>query len=421
MRKILAIVRREFVERVRTKWFWVSALLGPVFFGALIFFPLLFTGGGSSKRIVLVDDTQSSFGARVADSLDSSGVFKVLVRIALRPGVLDSLALEVRGRRLDGFLIVTDATVDSGLAEYRSSNVSSLRDIGTLKDVLGRIVVNTRLERAGVSPEVVHQAQLPLGLETRKISSSTTTTGESSGQSFTLAYAMAILLFMAIAVYGVNVMSSVLEEKTDRVVEVLVSSLRPFQLMVGKVLGVGAVSLFQFAIWGVSAALILRHRTAPGGGVPAAAADRTLFELPHVSVGTLAIFGTYFVGGFLLYSAMFAAVGAMSSSEQEARQAQQPVIFVLMIAYVSIWALSGNPDSAYAMTISFVPFTAPIAMPVRWAASIVPGVQLVGSLALLVVGIVAVSWVASRIYRVGILVTGRRRSLKDLLRWVREA
>jgi ABC-2 type transport system permease protein len=110
----------------------------------------------------------------------------------------------------------------------------------------------------------------------------------------------------------------------------------------------------------------------------------------------------------------------MSSSEQEARQAQQPVIFVLMIAYVSIWALSGNPDSAYAMTISFVPFTAPIAMPVRWAASIVPGVQLFGSLALLVVGIVAVSWVASRIYRVGILVTGRRPSLKDLLRWVRE-
>jgi ABC-2 type transport system permease protein len=420
MRKILAIVRREFGERVRTKWFWVSALLGPVFFGALIFFPLLFTGGGSSKRIVLVDDTQSSFGARVADSLDSSGVFKVLVRIALRPGVLDSLALEVRGRRLDGFLIVTDATVDSGLAEYRSSNVSSLRDIGTLKDVLGRIVVNTRFERAGVSPEVVHQAQLPLGLETRKISSSTTT-GESSGQSFTLAYAMAILLFMAIAVYGVNVMSSVLEEKTNRVVEVLVSSLRPFQLMVGKVLGVGAVSLFQFAIWGVSAALMLRHRTAPGGGVPAAAADRTLFELPHVSVGTLAIFGTYFVGGFLLYSAMFAAVGAMSSSEQEARQAQQPVIFVLMIAYVSIWALSGNPDSAYAMTISFIPFTAPIAMPVRWAASIVPAAQLFASLALLLVGILAVSWVAARIYRVGILVTGRRPSFKDLLRWVREA
>jgi ABC-2 type transport system permease protein len=419
VRKVLAVVRREFVERVRTKWFWISALLGPAFLVALIFLPLLFAGGGT-KRIVLVDGTRSSFGRPLADSLDSSGVFKVLMRISPEPGLLDSLQGEVSGRRLDGFLILTDATVDSGVAEYRSSNVSSLRDIGTLKDVVGRMVVNARLERAGLSPEVVRQAQLPLDLETKKITGSKVT-GETSAQSFTLAYIMAILLFMAIAVYGVNVMSSVLEEKTNRVVEVLVSSLRPFPLMVGKILGVGAVSLAQFAIWAVSAAVLLRYRSTVGGGTAGNEANQSFFVMPQVSAGTFAIFGAYFVGGFLLYSAMFAAVGAMSSSEQEARQAQQPVIFVLMTAYLSIWALSGNPDSSYAMTISLLPFTSPIAMPVRWASSNVPGSQVFASLALLLFGIVAVSWVAARIYRVGILTTGKRPNFRDLLRWVQDA
>lgn len=418
MRKVIAVIRREFVERVRTKWFWVSAVLGPVFFGLLIFFPLLFGGGGGIKRIAVVDGTGSSLGAGLADSLDASGVFSVVSRLPPRPGLLDSLRREVSERRLDGFLILEAETADSGRAEYRSSNVSSLRDIGELKAVLGRVVVNARLERAGVSPEVVRRAQVEIALETKKISGSRTT-DESSAQSFSLAYFMAIVLFMAIAVYGVNVMSSVLEEKTTHVVEVLVSSLRPFQLMAGKVLGVGAVSLFQFIIWGVSAALLLSQRAALTGGTNTAEGDGTLFQVPHVSLGTVAIFSAYFLGGFLLYSAMFAAVGAMSSSEPEARQAQQPVIFLLLIAYLSIWALSGSPDSTYAVAISLLPFTAPIAMPVRWAASIVPVGQLLGSLLLLVLGIVAVTWVAARIYRVGILLTGKRPSLRDLSRWVR--
>jgi ABC-2 type transport system permease protein len=418
VRKVAAVVRREFVERVRTKWFWVSAILGPVFFGVLIFFPVIFGGGGGIKRIVVVDATRSPLGTSLADSLDAGGVFNVVAHTPPRAGLLDSLRREVSERRLDGFLLLSEQTMDSGAAEYRSSNVSSLRDIGALKDVLGRLVVNARLERAGVDPDVVRRAQVKVNLETKKISGSRTT-GESSAQSFSLAYFMAIVLFMAIAVYGVNVMSSVLEEKTSHVVEVLVSSLRPFELMVGKVLGVGAVSLFQFVIWGVSAALLLSQRAALMAGANSGEADSTLFQVPHVSVGTVVVFCAYFLGGFLLYSAMFAAVGAMSSSEPEARQAQQPVIFLLLIAYVSIWALSGDPDSTYAMVISFLPFTSPIAMPVRWAASIVPAQEVIGSLGLLAVGIVAVTWVAARIYRVGILMTGKRPSLRDLSLWVR--
>ncbi|HYT62812.1 MAG TPA: ABC transporter permease, partial [Gemmatimonadales bacterium] len=219
--------------------------------------------------------------------------------------------------------------------------------------------------------------------------------------------------------YGVNVMSSVLEEKTTRIVEVLVSSLRPFQLMLGKVAGAGAVSFFQFLIWGVSARLLISLRVPIARLLGADASAAQGIKLPHIPLATLSIFMAFFLGGFLLYSAMFAAVGAMSSNEQEARQAQQPVTYLLMISYLSIIGLTNDPSSAFARTLSIVPFTSPIATPVRWTAGSMGTGELVASLAMLLIGIVAVTWIAARIYRVGILMTGKRPNLKELMRWVR--
>ena len=417
MRKIWAVIRREFVERIRSKWFWISALLGPVFFGAMIVVPVLFAGAGGTRRIAVVDGTTGAFGARVVAGLRGGKIFRA-TRVPAGVGVVDSLTQLVGAKQLDGFLIVTDAVVETGTAEYRASNVSSLRDVAELQDVLARVAVAARLERQGVDPAVVGRAQLRISLDTKKISGSRTT-GESAAQSFALAYVMGVVLFLVITIYGVNVMSSVVEEKTTRIVEVLVSSLRPFQLMIGKVLGVGAVSIFQFVLWGLGAKLLLSQRQALLAGMGGAEEARQVFQMPHLSAATLGVFLGYFLGGFFLYSAMYAAVGAMSSNEQEARQAQQPVMFLLMIAYVSMFGLTNNPESTYAVTLSLIPFTAPIAMPVRWAASTVPAAELVGSLGLLVAGIVAVTWVAARIYRVGILMTGKRPNLKELVRWIR--
>ena len=423
MRKVWAVVRREFVERVRSKWFWVTALLGPLFFGAIVIIPLrLSMSGGGAKRVVVVDGTTTGFGVRVADSLAQNRAFIIAGRAVPHAGLLDSLREEVGAKRLDGFLIVTDTTVETGAAEYHASNVSSFRHIEELSGVLGRLAVTTRLERAGVNPSLVNRAQLRIDLRTRKISGSKTT-GETSAQSFGLAYAMAIILFVVITIYGVNVMSSVLEEKTTRIVEVLVSSLRPFQLMLGKVVGVGAVSIFQFLIWVVGGAVVLSQAGTLVGDLapPEATAQQAAFQLPNITAATIVVFLTFFLGGFFLYSAMFAAVGAISSNEQEARQAQQPVMFLLMIAYLSVFALSNNPGSTYAVALSLIPFTAPIAMPVRWAVGNLTALDVIPSLALLVGGTVLVTWVAARIYRVGILMTGKRPNLKELLRWIRTA
>ncbi|OLC05209.1 MAG: hypothetical protein AUH78_25850 [Gemmatimonadetes bacterium 13_1_40CM_4_69_8] len=415
------MVRREFVERVRSKWFWVTAVLGPLFFGAIVIIPMkLQASGGGAKRVVVVDGTTTGFGARVADSLTRNPEFTIVGRAVFGAGVADSLARQVGAKQLDGFLIVTDSTVETGLAEYDASNVSSFRHIEALRGVLDRLAVNARLERAGVDPGLVNRAQLRVDLRTRKISGSKTT-GESSAQSFGLAYVMAIVLFLVITIYGVNVMSSVLEEKTTRVVEVLVSSLRPFQLLLGKVVGVGAVSMFQFLIWLVGGTLVLSRAAALLGGLapPEATAEQVALELPTVAAATIGVFLTYFLGGFLLYSAMFAVVGAISSNEQEARQAQLPVMFLLMIAYLSVFALATNPGSAYAVALSLIPFTAPIAMPVRWAAGSLPGYEIGLSLGILAAAIVGVTWTAARIYRIGILMTGKRPSVKELARWVR--
>jgi len=412
MRKIWAIVRREFVERVRTRWFWVGALLGPVLFGVVFFLSGQLGRGGGLKRIAVVDATATQVGARIAEQLGRSGNWATEVPAA--PGAIDSLTAQVRAKRLDGFLIVTDAALDSGKVEYRGANVFAGK--GALQRPVGEALTVVRLQRAGVDPRLVARASIPLRLETCKISRGTTC-GESAAQSFSLAYFMGIILYTAILLYGINVMTSVLEEKTTRIVEVLVSSLRPFQLLLGKVLGVGAVSIFQFLIWGVAGRLLLARRAPLAAGE---AADE-LFQMPHVTGATFAVFMAYFLGGFFLYSAMFAAVGAMSSTEQEARQAQQPVAWMLVLSFISMFAMLNDAGSTLAVTLSLIPFSSPVAMPVRWAAGNLPASELALSLAILVAGIVAVTWIAARIYRVGILMTGKRPNLKELVRWVRSA
>jgi len=416
MSKVGAVIRREFVERVRSRWFWISAILLPVLFAMIFLLPMMFMGSGGARRIAVVDGTTTDLGTRVTAALAAGGTFAA-TRVARHSGVIDSLTRQTATKAIDGLLIVDDSLVVTGSAEYRGTNVSSLRDMQELERTLGVLVIATRLEQAGVDSRVLARAELPLRLTTRKISAAQTT-GESSTESFSLAYLMGTILYTTILMYGVNVKSSVLEEKTTRIVEVLVSSVRPFTLLFGKVIGVGAVSLLQLLIWAVAGKLLLSERATLAAQLGADQGP-ALFEIPHVSAATGAVFAAYFLGGFFLYSAMFAAAGAMSSSEQEAQQAQQPIVLVLLVSFVSLFVLIGDPSSTFAIVLSLVPFTSPIAMPVRWAAGDLPLTDLAVSLGLLVIGVVGTTWIAARIYRVGILMTGKRPNIKELVRWVR--
>ncbi|NIM51854.1 MAG: ABC transporter permease, partial [Gemmatimonadales bacterium] len=232
-------------------------------------------------------------------------------------------------------------------------------------------------------------------------------------------YTVWFVLYVAILLYGMQVMGSVVEEKTSRIIEVLVSSLRPFQLLAGKVVGVGAVGLFQFLIWGVSAWVLIRHRDVVLGVLGVQVPTGSGFGLPDVSAATLAIIVTFFLLGYFLYAAMFAAVAAMSSTEAEARQAQTPVVMLLVLPSVLLIGILQQPDSGLAVSLSLFPFSSPIAMPVRWAAAQVPAEEVLASVALLVVALWLVTWAAGRIYRVGILMYGKRPNMRELARWVR--
>ena len=424
MRKIWAVVRREFLERVRTKWFIVSTVLGPIFMIGITVLPaVLASRSGAAQRVVVVEEGEGALGQRLITQLSSGGRFTAsLVRV--RPGeaarVVDSLTAQVQQKLLDGYVIVTSATVESGIAEYRGRNVSSLRDMALIEGILRQVVVMERLTRNGIDPAVVQEAQMRIDLRTLRITRRGAT-GETGEATFALAYIVGIVLYMAILLYSVNVMRSVIEEKQTRIIEVLVSSLRPFQLMLGKVIGVGGVGLFQFSIWGAAAALIFRYRQTVFTmlGVPADQAAQ--IHLPPVGGALVMLVLAYFLLGYVLYSALFAVVGASVNTESEAQQAQMPAMMPLIAAIVMFPVVLQEPSGQLATTMALVPFFSPIIMPIRYAASEVPGTEVALSLAVLALTTIAVVWLAARIYRVGILMYGKRPSLREMLRWARES
>ena len=273
MHKILAVIRREFIERVRTKAFLIGTLLGPVFFIAMAVIPgLLLSRGSVERRVAVIDATTGDFGPRIETALAAAregegpkAKSKYLpVRIPAQASrvtaVLDSLVLqtglsEKTASSFDGILIVNDSGLATGRVSYYGVNVGSLEDMGQLRAVLNPLLVMERLRRSGVDPVLALGATVPVDLETRKVSQGKLT-GESGAATFGLAYAMGIILYMALILYGTQVMGSIIEEKSNRIVEVLVSSLTPFQMMLGKVLGVGLVSLVQITTWATAAAIL---------------------------------------------------------------------------------------------------------------------------------------------------------------------
>lgn len=420
MGKIWAVIRREFVERVRSKWFLVSTILGPVFMIAVTVLPAVLAGGtGGPRHIALLDEESGDLGARLVTQLQSGNRFRV-ERVAVAAGrkaaAMDSLTRAVQAKAMDGFLVVSAATLESGKLEYRGRNVSSIRDMVMLETAARQAIMVERLTRRGVDPGVVQESQARISLNTMRISRRGAT-GETGQATFVLAYIVGFVMYMAIFLYSVNVMRSVLEEKQTRIIEVLVSSLRPFQLMLGKVVGVGGVGLLQMTVWGAGAAAIIKYRAAIFGMFKVPAEQAAAIQLPAIGSGMVLLVLAYFLLGYLLYSAMFAVVGAIVNTDSEAQQAQMPVVMLLVVGIIMFPPVLAEPGGSLAMVMGLVPFFSPIIMPIRYAASDVPVAEVLVSVGVLALTTVAVAWIAARIYRVGILMYGKRPGLRELVRW----
>ena len=420
MNKVWAVIRREFLERVRTKWFLFSTILGPIFMIAITVLPaVLMSGTGGARHIAVLDEGSGALGRRLVAQLEVGSRFDV-ERVAASPAeagaVEDSLTGAVQSKQLDGFLVVSAAALQSGQLEYRGRNVSSPRDMAELEAAVKQGVMMERLTQQGVDPGIVQESQAKISLTTLRISKRGAT-GETGEATFVVAYILGFVMYMAIFLYSVNVMRSVLEEKQTRIIEVLVSSLRPFQLMLGKVAGVGAVGLFQMAVWGTAAAALIRYREAVFHLFNVPRAVSAGVQLPSIGGGMVALILAYFLLGYLLYSAMFAVVGAIVNTDSEAQQAQMPVVMLLVVGIIMFPAVLNEPAGPTATVMGLVPFFSPIIMPIRYAASDVPLGDVLTSVAVLAATVIAVVWVSARIYRVGILMYGKRPGLRELVRW----
>ncbi|MGH7582933.1 MAG: ABC transporter permease [Gemmatimonadales bacterium] len=435
MNKIFAVIRREFIARVRTKAFIFSTLALPVFFILISVVPALMMRGSSrTMRVAIVDATSDSIGSAVAaamaperTSASADGIARYQVTrvqaLHRADSVRDSLvahtglARSVDPSSLDGVLVLTDSTLRTGKAEYLGSNASSMDAMGQLESTLSHVLMSRRLEESGVDPTLVGHAMVNADLQTSRVANGKAT-GQSGGASFVIAYFMGFVLYIGVLLYGQQTMTSVIEEKTSRIMEVLASSLRPFQMLMGKVLGVGAVGLLQMTIWGGTVFVITGQRAHIAALFHVSADAMQQMPIPTMPPDLLVIFLLYFVLGFLLFGALYAAIGSMCNNIKDAQQYLMLVSMVLVFGFFGIFALMKDPTGGLGVTLSLIPFLSQFAMPVRWSLAAVPPIQLVISLASCLVALVLVTWIAGRIYRTGILMYGKKPSFRELVRWI---
>ena len=439
MGKIAIIAGREFNERVRKKSFIITTILMPIAFVAIMFIPALMMNISSDeKKEVVVVDQSGLVGNRLQDSS------------SLHYTLSDKTAEEVTAENNDifGILIVGKDVASNPtnvqLLTYESSTINIENEIA---EQISSIIESEKLKAYNIEDidAILEAIETPISLRVKQLGESGETKESSSVLNIALAYIFGFLIYMFVFLYGNMVMQGVIEEKSNKVMEVMVSSVKPFQLMMGKILGIASVAVTQFVIWVVfilvvgSAAMSifgLNELVASAGSAAAMdpAAAMMSSSMPAIDEEMVAIIKTvtdpaylfrilggflvYFIGGYLLYAAMFAAVGSAVDNEKDTNNLQLPITLPLMVALFVMLSAMQDPHGPLAFWCSIIPFTSPIVMMVRLPYG-VPGWELGLSIGLLVVTFVAIVYLAGKIYRVGVFMYGKKPTLAELIKWAR--
>jgi ABC-2 type transport system permease protein len=426
MNKILLIIKREYITRVRKRSFIVMSLIGPLFMALVFVVPVWLATRQSEKRTINVIDESGYFADQIKNN--TSVEFRFI-----------SQELTQAKKNLDsgsayGLLYIPKISLQNpeGITFFCDKN-PSLEIIGNIQDILRSRVEDLKLQQSDISKEVLDNLKSDLSINSINVSESGERTSN-AGIATAVGYITALLIYFFILFYGVQILRGVIEEKTSRIVEVIISSVKPFQLMVGKIIGIGAVGLTQFIIWiilgfGISsiAGTFMHPDTmmAAGAGSPAAqaASNPDIMSELYTGLGSINIpliifsFGFYFIGAYLLYGALFAAVGSAVDSDTDAQQFQFPITIPLIISIVVLAAVLKEPDGSLAFWMSMIPLFSPIVMMMRLPFG-VPMWQLGLSMTCLVAGFLVTVWLAARIYRIGILMYGSKVSYKILFKWL---
>jgi ABC-2 type transport system permease protein len=423
--KFWAIARREFSERIRSRWFIVATIAGPIFFGSIIIVPIILTSqarpSAEATNVMVLDATGTDLGARVARALrggPNGDTSRALVKIVAPSGITAAEEIateEVIARKHTGYLVLDSAAL-LGEVRYEGRNASAIADVDLLTSVVRQCVLARRLERAGIDSHLIPSlTNVPIRVTAERITDQGR--GGSGQVSAFAAYAIGFMLYMMIVIYGNVILRGVVDEKSTRVAEVVIASAPPDTLLAGKVLGVGAVAIVQVLAWGVTSTLVYRVREfiLEVFGVSAPA-----LSFPSVGPVTGLALVLLLLLGFFAYAALFAAMGAMVSNQDDAQQASIPVTMVVVCAVVLIPPVLIEPMGRLARFASWFPFTAPILMPVRMTVVQISWYEIALTLLGVAAGCAIAVWLAARIYRVGLLMYGKRPSIREVVRWVRQ-
>lgn len=425
---IKIVARREYVQRIRSKGFWIGTVIFPLFMVAMTVLPsLLMMRSRTDHKVVVLDETgkvapqlnaEKPKGTLMEEARRSQARLSKLefLREAVQPdrraqeAALDKRVLD---KEIDAWIRVTPAVIAGEPVEYHGRSTSNFMTQDQLEDRLTEAVRRVRLANAGYDPDKVGELSADVDLKTIRVSKEGSR-AEGGAGGFVFAYILFLMLFLSLLIWGQQVMNGVLEEKGSRAVEVIISTIKPFELMMGKLTGIGLVGLTQFGIW-LATIVIL---SAPGlvGSLGSMPDD---FKLPTLAPLSAVQFLFYFGIGFFLYASFYAALGAAFNSLQEAQQVAGTLGFVFAIPAILMPMILNAPSSTLSTVTSMIPLFTPVLMPLRIVTEMPPVWQIALSYVLTLGFLVLMVWFCGRIYRIGILMYGKKPTIPELVRWVR--
>ena len=418
MNKTLLIIKREFLVRVKKKSFIIMTILAPILMASLIIVPVLLSDTDQQKRLIGVHDNNPE--KLSSDLKDSENIHFTL---------LDDTEIDVFMTDPEQSNYYALLKIDSSNFTLYCSQQVGLNLRNSIENQLEQITERNKLKNAGINIEIIEEAKTDINIETKIVSSEGNTTSSSTEASIGIGFMTGILIYMFIFMYGTMVMRGVIEEKTNRIVEIIISSVKPFQLMIGKIMGVALVGLTQFLLWIVLtifissvAEFMFIDSSEISDSLNAADKSVVLQEVTRLTGGIDLVlifisFIFYFLFGYLLYSSLFAAVGSAVDAEADTQQFMLPITIPLIFSFLLIQPVMDNPDGMLAFWLSIIPLTSPIIMMARLPFG-VESWQLILSMIILVIGFIATTYLAAKIYRTGILMYGKKISYKELWKWI---
>jgi ABC-2 type transport system permease protein len=435
MNKIGLIIKREYVTRVRKRSFLILTFLAPIFMAAIYIIPIMLALHSSNEHLrVAVVDESHWFEERFHDTKEHT-----FVLMPSQP--IDSVKELVKSGVFDMALYVppTQLNIPSNAIVYSIRQVP-MEVESYISGVMQKEIEEQKLMAQGVDPEIVSAAKTSVNLQIMRMDENGNEKETFTKVQFALGIGLAMLVYMFIIFFGGQVMQGVSEEKTNRIIEVIVSSVKPFQLMMGKIIGVSLVALTQFVMWilltgalylGFSAYMGLSNPDILSQGTVMAqeitANDITnnegvqnILQIVHsIDFGTIiCCFLAFFILGYLLYATLYAAVGSLVDNNTDSQQFTLPITVPLIVAIITSFYIVNNPDGNLSVWLSMIPFTSPISMMVRIPFG-VPIWQIVLSIVLLAGTFVLMTWIAAKIYRTGILMYGKKLSYKEIFKWLK--